>query len=132
MTEINGISSSPGYSIGRAFVYRHDKLVILHEHIPELSVNDEIERLDGCFSSLISEYREYLEHATGDSERALYSVELLMLDDVEYRKSIKKLISEKLYSQKAAQNNNQNASSEQNNNTNTETTTAEEENTDNK
>ena len=41
-------------------------------------------------------------------------------------------ISEKLYSQKAAQNNNQNASSEQNNNTNTETTTAEEENTDNK
>lgn len=98
MTEINGISSSPGYSIGRAFVYRHDKLVILHEHIPELSVNDEIERLDGCFSSLISEYREYLEHATGDSERALYSVELLMLDDVEYRKSIKKLISEKLYS----------------------------------
>ena len=41
-------------------------------------------------------------------------------------------ISEKLYSQKAAQNNNQNASSEQNNNTNAETTTAEEENTDNK
>ena len=41
-------------------------------------------------------------------------------------------ISEKLYSQKAAQNNNENANSDNTNTTNAETTTAEEENTENK
>ena len=98
MTEINGISSSPGYAFGKAFIYRHDKLVIAHEHIDVNSVDKEIEYLESCFSSIIKEFQKYLDDAIGDSEKALYTVELLMLEDVEYRKSIKKLIREKHYS----------------------------------
>ena len=98
MTEFNGISSSPGYAIGKAFIYRHDKLVISHDYIPIDSVSKELEHLDSCFKSLIKEYKGYLDDAEGDSEKALYTVELLMLEDAEYHKSIKKLIEEKRYS----------------------------------
>lgn len=98
MTEFNGISSSPGYAIGKAFIYRHDKLVISHDYIPIDSVSKELEHLDSCFKSLIKEYKGYLDDAEGDSEKALYTVELLMLEDAEYHKSIKKLIEEKKYS----------------------------------
>ena len=98
MIELSGISSSPGYAIGPAFIYRHDKLVISHEHIKNDEKDSEIKRLEACFSSLTREFDYYLKNAETDSEKALYTVELLMLQDVEYHKSIKKLISEKLYS----------------------------------
>ncbi len=98
MTEIKAISSSPGYAIGQSFIYRHDKLVIRHDYIDQTSVDSEINRLEDCFSSLVSEFRGYLEKSISDSEKALYSVEILMLEDQEYHKSIHKLISEKLYS----------------------------------
>ena len=98
MVEFSGISSSPGYAIGKAFIYRHDKLVISHDFISSDEVDAEIARLEECFYSLIKEFRTYLENAIGDSEKALYTVELLMLEDVEYHKSIKTLIQNKRYS----------------------------------
>ena len=98
MVEFSGISSSPGYAIGKAFIYRHDKLVISHNFISSDEVDAEIARLEECFYSLIKEFRTYLENAIGDSEKALYTVELLMLEDVEYHKSIKTLILNKRYS----------------------------------
>ena len=98
MFEVNGIASSPGYAIGKAFIYRHDKLVISHDFIASDEIESETKRLDDCFSSLVKEYKGYLDRAVGDSEKALYTVELLMLEDEEYHKSIKSLIQNRRYS----------------------------------
>ncbi len=97
MVQFRGISSSEGYAVSKAFIYRHDKLIISHDFINPADIDKETAFLDSTFSSLIAEYKESLRNAVDDTEKALYSVEILMLEDAEYRKAIRKIIREKLY-----------------------------------
>ena len=92
MTEVKGIAASGGYAVSKAYVFRHDVQNVLHETVSEDQVGSELERLSDAFSSVKSYVSSLLSSSVGDSERELYSVELLMLDDPEYRKMIESLV----------------------------------------
>ena len=97
MKEFHGQPASEGYALAPAFVYRHDSVSILHENITRETVVDELKSLSKAFDSIIAERRLSLEKALNDEERALISVEVLMLEDPDFRSRIENLITDELY-----------------------------------
>ena len=97
MTEEKGIPASSGYAVAKAYVYRHDAVSVIHEKIAAGEREKEMKRLDDALASASSYISSLISSAIGESERALYSVELLMLSDPEYIKAIKNLIDSSFY-----------------------------------
>ena len=97
MKEFHGQSASEGYALAPAFVYRHDSVSILHETITREMVADELKSLSRAFESLLADRRLALENAMNDEEEALLTVEVLMLDDPDFRSRIENLITDELY-----------------------------------
>ncbi len=97
MKEFSGLCASEGYALGKAFIYRHDTIVVSHGKIGPDEVEKELKSLSDAFSTVIGEKKEALEHAVNEEEKALYTVEILMLEDPEYRSSIERLIMDSRY-----------------------------------
>ena len=97
MKEFHGQPASEGYALAPAFVYRHDSLSILHESISKEMVADELKSLSRAFDSLVGDRRLALEHAMNDEEVALLTVEVLMLEDPDFRSRVENLITDELY-----------------------------------
>ena len=97
MKEFHGQPASEGYALAPAFVYRHDSVSILHESIKKDMVADELKSLSRAFESLVAERRLALDHAMNDEEKALLTVEVLMLEDPDFRSRIENLITDELY-----------------------------------
>ena len=97
MKEFHGQPASEGYALAPAFVYRHDSLSILHESISKEMVADELKSLSRAFDSLVDDRRLALEHAMNDEEVALLTVEVLMLEDPDFRSRVENLITDELY-----------------------------------
>ena len=97
MTEFEAIAAAEGRARGKAFVFRHDEMVVPHFHVEKGGVEKEVSSLHEAFSSVRKYCAGQLEKAVSDSEKALYSVQMLMLDDPEWLAAIERCIKEDLY-----------------------------------
>lgn len=67
-------------------------IVVSHEKIDASSRNEEVEKVVAAFDSVVEEKRTLLSKSFSEEEKALYTVEILMLEDPEYRARIYSLI----------------------------------------
>lgn len=97
MIEIEAVAAADGHAMGKAFIFRHDEMVVPRFHVKKDEVENEVAALRSAFSSVREYCSGQLEKAVSDSERALYSVQILMIDDPEWRQSIEGYIRNNSY-----------------------------------
>ncbi len=97
MTEFEAVAAADGHAMGEAFIFRHDEMVVPHFHVKKDGVEDEISALRASFASVRGYCSDQLGKAVSDSERALYSVQILMIDDPEWLQAIEGYIKKDLY-----------------------------------
>ena len=97
MTEFEAVAAADGHAMGKAFIFRHDEMVVPHFHVKKDEVEKETAALHSAFSSVRKYCSDQLEKAVSDSERALYSVQILMIDDPEWLQAIEGYIKNDLY-----------------------------------
>ena len=97
MTEFEAVAAADGHAMGKAFIFRHDEMVVPHFHVKKDEVEKETAALHSAFSSVRKYCSDNLEKAVSDSERALYSVQILMIDDPEWLQAIEGYIKNDLY-----------------------------------
>lgn len=90
---MKGLGVSPGIGIGKVFLYRQAKIIILRENIE--SVEKELERFDGAADQAKSEIENLYKISLdkfGEKDSEIFLAHKMMLEDPEYMGEIKKKI----------------------------------------
>lgn len=90
---MKGLGVSPGIGIGKVFLYRQAKIIILRENIE--SVEKELERFDGAADQAKSEIENLYKISLdkfGEKDSEIFLAHKMMLEDQEYMGEIKKKI----------------------------------------
>lgn len=104
--EYNGMIGSGGIVIGKAYLYKKEKMIIDETTIDEGALNSELEKVEEALRLSGVQISRIMEQATkefGKEEASIFNAHRMILEDPELIGSIKeKILNEKIYASNAA------------------------------
>ncbi len=98
MKKFKGIPASPGIAIGKAYLFKREKVEIVKKEIPPELVNKEVKRFHESLmkaKNYLNELIKKVRSEVGEKEAEIYEAQLMMLEDESsFIKPVEKMISE--------------------------------------
>ncbi|MHA1626385.1 MAG: phosphoenolpyruvate--protein phosphotransferase [Candidatus Asgardarchaeia archaeon] len=98
---IKGVAASPGYAIGKAFLYETGDLIIEEEHVSEDEVDKEVKQFLNAIESYkvtLNSIIEKMRGELGEDKARIFEAHKLILEDPSFVDNVKGKIRNELYS----------------------------------